>query len=458
MTGGDVAHVDQVEAGVDIRGEPAGQEVDDDLSRRRRLDVAVADGRRGTDHHHRQAARRTRRRPRVRRAACCACSRQSRRRAWRRRARRPACRPRAPPASRPSWYGRCAARRAPRPPRARRACPRRWCGRSRPDRARTGGSRRRNERPRRSPRSPGGPSGVGHVAGDALHRQRRQQRGVARRPHQAAHAPPAPDQRARHLGADEAGRARHEGGHDAASTCRVVMVDRGPPGRQEILGQDLAPGRGVGQRPGVGLSSHRRQPCRIAEQLLQRGRPRLRRRRLRDQPRLALRRGTARCRCPPRRSAAAPSSSLRAPRSTAPRSPPAGRTDRPTRRRAPAWSDPARPGQVARSPSSVITASRSGPFPAHRRCRSAPRSFSRADRLRQHQHVLDRIEAAHRDHQLAVGRDAQRRVSHRRSRCPGSNTSRWIPRRSNPTRAGPSSAASRARSSAREASTNAQRR
>ena len=33
--------------------------------------------------------------------------------------------------------------------------------------------------------------GVGHVAGDPLHRQRRQQRGVARRPHQAAHAPPA---------------------------------------------------------------------------------------------------------------------------------------------------------------------------------------------------------------------------------------------------------------------------
>jgi hypothetical protein len=62
--------------------------------------------------------------------------------------------------------------------------------------------------------------GVGHVAGDALHRQRVQQRGVARGPHQAAHAPPAPEQRARHLGADEAGRARHEGRHDATSTRR----------------------------------------------------------------------------------------------------------------------------------------------------------------------------------------------------------------------------------------------
>ena len=51
---GDVAHVDQVEAGVDVGGEPAGEEVDDDLPCRRRLDVAVADGCRGADHHHRQ--------------------------------------------------------------------------------------------------------------------------------------------------------------------------------------------------------------------------------------------------------------------------------------------------------------------------------------------------------------------------------------------------------------------
>ena len=40
---GDVADVDQVEAGVDVRRESARQEVDDNLSGRRRLDVPVAD-------------------------------------------------------------------------------------------------------------------------------------------------------------------------------------------------------------------------------------------------------------------------------------------------------------------------------------------------------------------------------------------------------------------------------
>ena len=113
-----------------------------------------------------------------------------------------------------------------------------------------------------------------------------EQRGVAGRPHQAADAAPRGQQRAGDVGADEAGRAgdeRRPCGHQ-----RLAMLDGAAPGGQQIIDQDVAPGRRVGQRPGAGLLPHRGQPGRVAHDLRQRLRPRLRRPVARDQPGLAV--------------------------------------------------------------------------------------------------------------------------------------------------------------------------
>ena len=199
------------------------------------------------------------------------------------------------------------------------------------------------------------------------------------------------------------------------------------------------------QRPGAGLASHRRQPFRIAQQLLQRVRPRLRRRRRARPARSCPRPRTARCRCPPRPPAAGPSWRPRARRSTAPRSPPAGRRDRPTRRRAPAWPDPARPGSVARSPSSVMHGVAIGSLArAAEGADPRPSSFSRRIACASTSTFLI---GSRRPTEITTWRSGgipRVAASHCRSRRPGSNSSRSIPRRSSPTRAVPSSAASRA--------------
>ena len=114
------------------------------------------------------------------------------------------------------------------------------------------------------------------------------------------------------------------------------------------------------------------------------------------------------------------------------------------------------PGQLARSAAARRHASPIGPLPRPHQVKVHAPIDQRAHRARQHRHVLNasrRPTPSRPDAQ----REIQRRRQPGRSRRSGAKSSRSIPRRRRPTRSGPSRPVSRVRSSAREASTNAQR-
>ena len=154
VPGGDVAHVDEVEPGVDVRRHPARQKPHDDLAGRRRLRVPRPDRAWSGSRSRRPGRPRPRAALPARRDTSSACRRRSdapagfgasRPRAVRRHARR---------SPRPSWCAPCAARPRPAPPRARCASRPRSPAAPRRGRAATGCTSPRRGRARRNRASP----------------------------------------------------------------------------------------------------------------------------------------------------------------------------------------------------------------------------------------------------------------------------------------------------------------